>query len=450
MLVRPTGIVATEWPAVLKLLTVMGIVFDEWQVGLAKLMLAKRADGKYAADTVVASIPRQVGKSFFMGSVIFALCLLRPGSTWLWTAHRRKTANETFRSMKGLAQQPLVKPFIERTPSSGEEHSIIFRNGSRILFGARERGFGRGFADVDGIVFDEAQILTQDAVDDMVPATSVAENPLVVFTGTPPRPVDPGEMFSTYRREAMTGVSDDVLYVEMSARRGSDPLDHDAWREANPSFPVRTTERSIMRLHKLLARDSFVREVLGIWDEVLAASAMPTWGTRRRVELRAGGRPDLEWVVGASCTKDRGWASIGVASVDDEGRLVVGLVDRREGTGWVRAELARLQGVLEADVVLDKSGPFAELVEVLEEEDGLAVVGLKRSEWLDACALVAEAVTDGELVHPGHPDLDAAVKAASWKRTGKRREFDGDAIDALEAVTVAAQQARQAVGFNVY
>nr|MCW1092242.1 hypothetical protein [Streptococcus anginosus] len=67
-------------------------------------------------------------------------------------------------------------------------------NGSRVLFGAREQGFGRGFAEVDIEVYDEAQILTERALDDMLPATAVSKIGLVIYMGTPPRPgVDPGE-----------------------------------------------------------------------------------------------------------------------------------------------------------------------------------------------------------------------------------------------------------------
>jgi hypothetical protein len=83
------------------------------------------------------SIPRQVGKTFTVGSIIFALCLLFPGSMVLWTAHRTRTSNETFRSMKGLAGRSKIKPHVRAIRSVNGEQEIEFRNGSRILFGAR-------------------------------------------------------------------------------------------------------------------------------------------------------------------------------------------------------------------------------------------------------------------------------------------------------------------------
>ena len=98
--------------------------------------------------------------------------------------------------------------------------AVEFVNGSRILFGARERGFGRGFAGIDVLIFDEAQILSESAMDDMVPATNAAPNPLVLMAGTPPRPTDPGEVFTLLRQEALDGESTDVGFVEISAERG--------------------------------------------------------------------------------------------------------------------------------------------------------------------------------------------------------------------------------------
>jgi hypothetical protein len=70
------------------------------------------------------------------------------------------------------------------------------------------RGFGRGFDEVDVEVFDEAQILTEKALEDMVAATNQSRHPhgaLLFFMGTPPRPVDPGEAFTERRKEALSG-----------------------------------------------------------------------------------------------------------------------------------------------------------------------------------------------------------------------------------------------------
>ena len=153
--------------------------------------------------------------------------------------------------------------------SANGEQEIAFRNGSRILFGAREGGFGRGFAAVDAIVFDEAQILTERALDDMVPATNQAKWPtgaLLLYMGTPPRPIDPGEVFSLKRESALAGLTDSQVYVELCADEDADPDDLDQLALANPSFPERTPLESVLRMRANLGSDeAYLREGFGIW-----------------------------------------------------------------------------------------------------------------------------------------------------------------------------------------
>jgi hypothetical protein len=112
--VVPIGITSTGYPAVRDKCRDLGILHDDWQQGLGRLILAKRDNGKYAATVggIVMSIPRQVGKTFTVGSIIFALCLLFPGSMILWTAHRTRTSNETFRSMRLRENLPSVEAWL--------------------------------------------------------------------------------------------------------------------------------------------------------------------------------------------------------------------------------------------------------------------------------------------------------------------------------------------------
>lgn len=430
--VLPSGIVKTGWPAVRDTLGTLGVRFDEWEVGCAKAVLAKDVHGLYAADTVAVSIPRQVGKTFMFGWIIFALCLIRPGTTVLWTAHRFKTARETFASMKSMARTKRLLPHILATPSGGGNEAIVFRNGSRILFGARERGFGRGFAEVDIIVFDEAQILSQNAVDDMVPATNQAPNPLIVYTGTPPRPNDPAEVFSTLRREAIAGESEDVLYIEFSADADADPNDRAQWRKANPSYPTRTTDRAILRMKKNLTPDSFLREALGIWDED-GPDALPRWSDR----AMPGMTIPTSFVVGIAASRDGTRASIGAAAMVGD-VLVVGVIDRRKGKEWLVDEVKRLtdQGVT---VAIRTRGAAADLLTDFDDA-GIPVEEVSEQDYVDACGTIARLVEEGGIVHPNHSALNRAVRAVGWRKVGDRRAFEqqADDVSMLEAVTVAS------------
>lgn len=270
--ILPSGIVSTGWPAVEKRCIEFGDVFDEWQRGAGKVMLGKRSSGEYAATVggVTLSIPRQVAKTFLVGRVVFALCTLFPNLTVLWSAHRTRTSSKTFGSLRGFASKKSVAPFVSAIRSTNGEQEIHFNNGSVIMFGAREQGFGRGFDEVDIEVFDEAQILTEKALEDMVAATNQSRFPagaLLFFMGTPPRPTDPGEAFKARRREALSGESEDAVYIECSADPDADPDDREQWAIANPSYPHRTPLRSMLRLRKnLTSVNAWMREALGIWD----------------------------------------------------------------------------------------------------------------------------------------------------------------------------------------
>lgn len=280
------GLDDTGWWQVEARCSEFGDTFDEWQRGAGQIMLGLRA-GEYAATVggITLSIPRQVAKTFLISRIVFALCSLYPNMTVLWSAHRTRTASKTYSSLKSFAGRKSVAKYLAPDRSNGlrnvnGEQEIRFSNGSIIMFGAREQGFGRGFDEVDIEVFDEAQILTEKALEDMVAATNQSRFPagaLLFFMGTPPRPVDPGEAF-TLRREAALEVAAarsagqeaevDFVYIECSADQDADPEDRAQWAKANPSFPHRTPLRSMLRLRKNLPSDeSWRREALGIWNE---------------------------------------------------------------------------------------------------------------------------------------------------------------------------------------
>lgn len=438
--VVPSGIVATGWPAVRDKCAELGIEFDTWQDGAGRLILAKREDGLYATTVggVVMSIPRQVGKTFLLGAIIFALCLLFPNLTVIWTAHRLRTADETFSAMQGFSRRRKIAPHMLRPVLGSGDEEIRFRNGSRILFGARERGFGRGFAGVDVLVFDEAQILTENAIDDMVPATNQAPNPLILFTGTPPKPTDSGEVFRLKRADALAGESDDTVYIEFSADLGADPLDREQWRRANPSFPARTPAAAMLRMKKNLSEDSFIREALGIWDAG-GDSVIPAhvWAAA----LDSGSEPASRPVFAVDVSVDRGFAAIAAAGLREDGKMHVEVVEHRPGVEWVSERLTELRRKHRpAGIVVDQVGPAGSLLPDLQK---CRVETTTARDMIQACGAFYDLAMTGRLAHRGQVALDEALKVArkrelmeswAWARKG------GD-ITPLVACTLAAWMA---------
>ncbi len=268
----PTGIVTTGWPSVEAKAAEVGIKFDWWQQAIGRITLGKRADGLYAATIggIVWSIPRQVGKTFLVGTMLVMMCLLFPGLTVLWTAHHTRTTTRTFQALQRLVKRKKIWPHVLGIRKANGEQEIEFRNGSIIMFGAREAGFGLGFDQVDVVVFDEGQRLTEKAIDDMVAPTNQTQHPhgaLIFYIGTPPRPTDAGEAFANKRRLALAG-EDDMVYLELGADPGADPDDRKQWAKANLSYPARTPLASMLRLRKnLVSVESWQREGLGMWKD---------------------------------------------------------------------------------------------------------------------------------------------------------------------------------------
>jgi hypothetical protein len=443
--ILPKGIATTGWRSTRETCLRVGITFDPWQNGAGSAILGKRADRLYAAEAVVMSIPRQVGKTFLIGAIIFALCLANPRTLVLWTAHRVPTANETFGSMKAMVEQPKLRPHIISATAPAGNGVIKFRNGSRILFGAREKGFGRGFQKVAIVVYDEAQILTQAALDDMVPATNTHPNPLVFFIGTPPKPADPSDVFLNMRHEALNGNENDYIYIEFSADENADPSDRDQWAKANPSYPHRTSARSMLRMKRLLGPESFLREGLGIWDRVggLGVFTAGAWA-RCFIGYSADGET-LEPVgelmaLGIAADLDQTWLSLGAAGGND-GKHHLGSVMRMRADTEAEAfaaEVKRIQDQYDVPVAIDKKGPASFAIPVLQEA-GVQLTFLGLEDFVQACSDLRTAVEQGLVTHGNYADLNAAVDAAGWRKVGDRRAFarkSGD-ISSLESVAIA-------------
>lgn len=408
------------------------------------LALGLREDGEYAADTTVFSIPRQVGKTYLIGCIIFALCLMKPGLRVIWTAQVKDTALETFGKFVDLAESPRVKPHIKATPRGKGDEAVLFNNGSSIEFGARESGFGRGRTDVDVIVFDEGQHLSNNALENLGAAQNVAVNPLCFVIGTPPRPQDKGEWFTLLRQESLDGESEGTLYIEFSADRGADPMDRDQWRKANPSFPRRTSERAMLRLRKKLKNpDSWRREALGIWDELVkqfspingamwaeGVDVGPVDGTKPNalaVDMSHGREISVGacWLEGESAHVEEVWAGTNEAAAVE----------------WIAQRAGRRIRVL-----IDSMSPAASMIPELKAR-GVKVRAGTSGDMAKACGMVQSEVEAGRLTHADQESVNDAREGARKRAIGKAGGWGYDRSNAavniapLVAVTLARLEA---------
>jgi len=442
--VAPSGITTTGWPAVEATCRLrLGVTFDPWQHGAGRLILAKRADGKLACmiGGVGMSLPRQVGKTYLIGAMVFALCINQPGMLVIWSAHHARTHGETFLAMQAFADRSKVKPYVSQVFKGSGDEEIRFGNGSRILFGARERGFGRGIPGVDMIVSDEAQIMSDKALDAQLATMNTSQFGLAIYVGTPPRPDDASEAFTRMRVEAWKGTLRDAAWIEFGADSGVDPSDRSQWPKANPSYPLRTPVESILRLQRKLTPESFLREGLGVWDDAEQSDnglTVAGWNALADRDAAPSGR--LVFAADVS----PGHASASITVVGDN---VLELIERRPTASWLPARLAELQRRHDAVVGYDPSGPIGSLMQEFARE-GVELTPVEGKDSVRAVGALIAAVAERTFRHRGEPEFVAAVAGAKRRSVGdghkwSRKDSSVD-ITPLVAATVALWVAAEA------
>ena len=401
----------------------VGIPLDKWQRDIFRVMgQLNDGDDSYTHETVAFSIARQAGKTHLIRGYAFSQCLAHPNTTVAWTAHATKVANESFQSLMSICDEPDIKPHIRKVIRTAGQEAIIFKNKSRIITAARERGGIRGFAKVRILVLDEAQILTETAMSDMVPTMNQATNPQIIMLGTPPKPKDASEVFTYTRRECLeafesgeTGTGQ--AYIEFSADGDADSDDPKQWAKANPSYPKHTKTPAILRMRKNMTEDNFRREAMGIWDDQTAPEVISedVWRAAEDEGSVITGKVTLCIDV----APDGESASVVLAGESSEGGWHVELVENRRGFAWTAkyvADIVRANPQVRS-VIVDAGGPARAVIEDLArlkvkvDSPNVRDVGA-------ACEKFVSDVRTGELKHIGQIQMWAALKVVRKRQVG--------------------------------
>lgn len=450
-LVFPAAVERSVYPRVEERLRSIGVRFDEWQRGFGSVALGLDGAGTFASSIggVVASIPRQVGKTFTVGHLMVGLCLEFPNLRVIWTSHHLTTTDNTFQSMQGIVRNPLVEKYVAEIRLANGQQRIRFANGSVIMFGARSMGFGRGLDKVDVLVFDEAQILGLKALEDMVPSTNQAQNPhggLLFFVGTPPRPTDDGEAFRAKRAQALSGKSEHMTYVEFSADPDAKTDDERQWPKMNPSYPSRTPRTAMLRMRENLPDEgAWRREAMGIWDEVEDGHErlMPLWDERLAAGPPARQRPvafgiDRDALDGVSIVA--AW-HMSETHVHIEEVLATPSMD--EAADFL-AKAARIRDTIFIDAY-SAAAPMVPLLQARKRKP----LRSSAAEFVASCALLDDGIARGDITHNGDQRIAAQVKAAGRREVkgggwAWRASESGAPIHVLTAAGLAVLGARRA------
>lgn len=430
-----------------------GLHLDPWQQFVLRHSLGERKDGKWAAPTVGLVCSRQNGKNSILEARELAGLFLLGERVIVHSAHEQATASEQFRRLSGLIQAvpEFERRMLREIKGKGSE-AIELRGGQRILFKTRTGGGARGFS-IDCIVFDEAYELPETAISAMVPTLAARPNTQTWYTSSA---VDQQKhangMALARQRERGVARKPGIAYFEWSCE-GDDPSRVDpkvfdeprSWSIANPSLGHRLGIEAVQAEHdgSMGARE-FAVERLGIGDwpssdpdagRVITVAQWSALLDRESVMACAG-------CIAFDAAPDRSWATITGAGYREDGKVHVGVIDRRPRMGWVPEAVAALVKELRPQsVIADAAGPVAALLPELEEL-GVEITLTSSKEYAQACMMLAEAVDNSALAHRGEPELAVAIDGAAtlpladgWKWS-RRRSGVSD-ISPLVAVTLA-------------
>jgi hypothetical protein len=418
-----------------------GLVLDPWQALVLEHSLGRRVDRKWAAFEVGVNVPRQNGKDALLEARELVGLFLLGERLIIHTAHLFSTAKEHFLRLVNLVESNeefsgRVKQVIRR----GGEEAILLKSGARILFKTRGRSSGRGFSG-DLVVLNEAMVLQDEMLGDLVPTMSARPNPQLWYAGSAADQTvhDWATVWARVRERGLAGVDGRLAYFEWAAEGDNpdlvDVTDERLWAEANPALGIRISGEHVHAELGALDRRTFAVERLGVGDyprtDGLESSVInpDVWAHLENPDSRIVGSVCLAFDV----AYDRSYASIAAAGRNQDGDWHVEIGEHRRGVGWLPERIEQLRDKLTPDVIVCDAYSLPAGVE--------DVVTLNTGEHARACNQLVDLVAEKRLRHLGSQELFSAVKGArtrqlqdGWLWTRKNSQVD---ISPLVAATLA-------------
>jgi len=329
------------------LMSEYGCNLDLWQQLVLDCWLGRGEDGKYTVTSAGLSLPRQNGKNVCLEAREF-YGLVVNGEKILHTAHQVRTSKKSFRRLAAMftdKRHPEITDIVKNIRYTNGEESIELDNGGTIEFSARSRQAARGFDGISLVVFDEAQELMDDQVEAIMATLSASSTGTrqLIYTGTPPYPNCPGEVFRRRRQACLASPSKHDAWHEWSVEADTiekiNVTDKTLWYMTNPALGIRLDEEFTAEEQRSMSPDGFARERLGWWAptlEHIADYAIPSnlWDECQSSEVA----PEGKTAYGIKFSPDGSEVALCVAVIPKEGESRVELIETRPtglGTQWL-------------------------------------------------------------------------------------------------------------------
>lgn len=268
---------STDGSDAVLLMNEYGYDLDDWQKSVIDCWLGRDENDKYNVTSAGLTLPRQNGKNVCLEAREF-YGLVVNGEKILHTAHQVRTSKKSFRRLVQMftdKRHPEIIEIVKQIRFTNGEESIELDNGGTIEFSARSRQAARGFDGISLVIYDEAQELTDDQVEAIMSTLSASATGTrqVIYTGTPPYPGCPGDVFRRRRNVCLSDPGKHDSWHEWSVDGKSiddiDVNDSTLWYMTNPALGIRLSEDFTTEECRTMSADGFARERLGWWSPIL-------------------------------------------------------------------------------------------------------------------------------------------------------------------------------------
>lgn len=367
--------VSTDGEDAALLMEEYGYELDPWQKNVLDCWLGQDDNGRYNVTSAGLTLPRQNGKNVCLEAREFFGMVVK-GEKILHTAHQVRTSKKSFRRLAAMftdKNHPEIMDIVRNIRYTNGEEQIELDNGGSIEFSARSRQAARGFDGISLVVYDEAQELMDDQVEAIMATLSASATGTrqIIYTGTPPYPGCPGDVFRRRRTVCTTDPGKHDSWHEWSVAANNigeiNVDDKSLWYMTNPALGIRLSEEFTEEEQRSMSSEGFARERLGWWSPVLQnvedyAIPAEVWDACKSKAQK----PEGKTAYGVKFTADGAEVCLCGAVIPNEGPARISMIERQptgRGTQWLadwlnqryaKAACVVIDGRNGVDVLVDK------------------------------------------------------------------------------------------------
>ena len=433
------------------------------------LMLARNEDGSPAATTLGISKSRQNGKSYAARFYAAYMAVFEHRDV-LYSAHHSSTTKKMFMALCDLFESPERFPEFSTDVKSVSHargyEGIYFRDwrdangdmqkGGCIEFATRTNSGARG-GTYSVIVFDEAQELTSDQQEAMLPTVSAAADaknvklmPQQIFIGTPPGPTCNGDVFKEMHHRAHEGKGGAAWWLEWSVEQsefdksgfGIDEAIELAYK-TNPAMGYRIAEKTVANEYETMRLDGFARERLGWWTPVVERKSdyaidKDAWEACASDEMK----PEGKTAYGVKFSADGTLVCLCGAVIGPDGNTRISLIDIKPtglGVRWLADWLNERYGKAACVVIDGRNGVDVLINEIVDTWKAKgSVIKPNSKEVIAAVGMLTNAVNERSLTWYRKQEILNESATTSTKRPFSGGwGFGGDNSIPIEACALA-------------